>query len=218
MLNNGLYCIDSKNKLYNKLEGSTNIIMCFFRDLIFVFLGLPLVMYLLVDYSPVNGVYFYSYSDFYSLLIAFPYFVIACIYNVHLLFKYLSVSRSVIGVNNGNITVYQDHSFNQSGSSGMILGSLMNSNSKSLFGRAIGAAWMHKGVKTMTSHSTEDIKGTSVADILGNSYGEIEYTNCKLLSNKRKYFVFSGENGGKLKKFKVYKIYKNVDGSLMEVM
>lgn len=218
MLNNGLYYMDGNNKLYNKLESSSNIGLFVMRDLIFSLLGLPLVMYFLVDDSPINGVYFYSNSDYYAVVIGLSYFTIACLYNVHLFFQYLDVECSAVKVDGSDITIYQDKGFNQSGAMQMLAGSLIGDNSRSLLGRAVGMVTMNKGAKAMFSHSKEGNENSSVVDLLGPNYGKTKYTNCKLLSNKKKYFVFSGESDGKLKKFKVYKIYKNVDGSSMEVM
>lgn len=203
-MGNRVFNIAEDNKLYKNLESSRNKGVYFLRDFFLVGFGLPSVIYLLADKSPINGIYFYTSFD-YAILIAILYVVIAYIFNLYKFYKYLNVSNTFITKINDKIIIYQ----------------VIDMRNKGVFTELYGASLINK------SKSFLDSAAQSLSNEVMNELDLIEkpdifikniYTNCKFIKEKKKYYVFSGVSNGKLTKFKIYKIYENINQITMEAI
>lgn len=143
------------------------------------------------------------------------YIFLRIIFAIFDFFKFRKLQGTMIVKENNDITFVKELMFSNNASN-IILGSISYANSQSLLVKLASIGLYATGVKNVQKDLTEgDIKTIKeinrILDERDECYKYTDYKNCKLLKETKNYFKYIGEKNGVLTKFKIYKVYSNID-------
>lgn len=214
-MNKKFFLIDSNNKKIKWLSTSLYRIASIpIIDTIVLLLVVPIILFLLNELKVAN-LYEGGFLTSTYLYAVIAYVAISMSIAIFDLFKYISLTNTMIVKENDNITIVKGIN-RPSGGEGVYLGSILYNNSDSLAGRLASLGLYARGVAELQKKLAEEDSKTievinKIVDERSNNYKYTDYKNCKLLDETKKYYKYIGEKNGVSTKFKIYKVYSNID-------
>lgn len=214
-MNKKIFLIDNNNEKIKWLSTSlyrAGVIPII--DSVVLLLVVPTILFLLNELKVAN-LYEGGFFPFTYVYVVIAYVAISMAIAIFDLFKYISLTNRMIVKENDNITIVKG--FNRpSGGEGVYLGSILYNNSDSLVGSLASIGLYARGVAELQKKLTEEDSKTievinKIIDERSNNYKYTDYKNCKLLYETKKYYKYIGEKKGVSTKFKIYKVYSNID-------
>lgn len=183
-------------------------------DTIVLLLVIPTILFLLNELKVAN-LYVGSFVLIGYIYVVIAYIAITMAIAIFDLFKYTSLNNTMIVKENNNITIVKGLN-RTSGGEEAYLGSILYNNSDSLAGSLASMGLYARGVAELQRNLTEKDSKTieainKIIDERSKNYKYTDYKNCKLINETKNYYKYIGEKKGVLTKFKIYKVYSNID-------
>lgn len=210
-----VFFIDNDNKRVKWLSTAlSRILIIPMIDAIVLLFVVFTVMFLLDEFGDqklyIGGPNFIAY-----VWAVIAYIVVNMIIAVFDFIKFSSFNNTIIVKENNDITIVKGfHTLK--GTSKTAMGSVLYNNSNSLLLSlasiglyASGAIAAQKSLTKNESQTIEEIN--RILDDRNGNYKYKDYKNCKLINETKKYYKYIGERNGVTSKFKIYKVYSNID-------
>lgn len=217
-MNKKIFIIDNDNKKVKWLSTSLYRMALFpIIDTVVLLLIIPTILFLLNELKVVNlylgGTFLITY-----IYIVIAYIVISMAIAIFDLFKYISLNNTMVVKENDNITIVKGLNKTRGATSAtdVMAGSIFYNNSDSLLGMLASLGlYAHGTVELQKKLTEKDINKieliNKILDERSNSYKYTDYKNCRLLTETDKYYEYTGEKNGVSTKFKIYKVYSNIN-------
>ncbi len=214
-MNKKIFLIDTNNKRMKWLSTAWfRISIIPIIDVIVLLLVVSIIMFCLNEFGVVK-LYLGGTSYITYIWVVLSYIAISVIIAIFDFIKFNSLNNTMIVKDNNNITIVKGLNKIR-GASRTTLGSIFYNNSDSLLGNlasiglyASGAIEMQKSLTEDDSKTITEIK--KLLDERNDNYKYTDYKNCKLVNDTKKYYEYVGEKNGVSSKFKIYKVYSNIN-------
>ena len=214
-MNKKVFIIDNNNKKMKWLSTAwCRISIVPIIDAIVLLLLILTILFIVNEFTDAHlyfgGTYLIAYI--YTVI---AYIVISVIIAIIDFIKFNSLNNTMIVKENNNITVVKGLNLIK-GASSTIMGSIFYNNSDSLLSSlaslglyANGAIAMHQGLTEKDNKTLAEID--KILTERSNSYKYTDYKNCKLVNDTKNYYEYIGEKNGVSSKFRIYKVYSNIN-------
>lgn len=214
-MNKKILLIDNNNKKMKWLSTAWyRIALIPIVDVIVLLLVVSVILFYLNYYEVANlylgGTIFITY-----IWVVLAYITVSIIIAIFDFIKFNSLNNTMIVKENNNITIVKGLN-NIRGARNTTTGSIFYNNSDSLLGRLASIGLYTSGAVEMQKELTENDNKTieeinKILDRKSNNYKYTDYKNCRLVKETRNYYEYIGEKDGISSKFKIHKVYSNIN-------
>lgn len=214
-MNKKVFLIDVNNKKMKWLSTAwLRISIIPIIDVIVLLLVISTIMFCLNEFGVVK-LYMGGTSFIAYIWVVLAYVTISIVIAIFDFIKFNSLNNTMIVKENNNITIVKGLN-KLRGTSRTTMGSIFYNTSDSLLGSLASIGLYASGAIEMQKSLTENDSKT-IAEInkilyeRNDNYKYIDYKNCKLVNETKKYYEYVGEKNGVSSKFKIYKVYSNIN-------
>lgn len=214
-MNRRIFLIDNNSKKMKWLSTAWYRIAIIPIIDIIVLLGVfSAILFFLNEYKIANlylgGTSFVTY-----IWVVLVYIAVSVIIAIFDFIKFNSLNNTMVVKEDNNITIVKG--LNKiKGAASATMGSIFYNNSDTLLSSlaslglySIGAIEMQKSLTEYDNKTISEIN--KILNERNDNYKYTDYKNCKLVNETKNYYEYVGEKNGVSSKFKIHKVYSNIN-------
>lgn len=214
-MNKKIFLIDNNNKKMKWLSTAWYRIVIFpIIDAVVLLLVVSTIIFSLNEFGGVK-LYMGGPSYITYIWVVLTYIAINVIIAIFDFIKFNSLNNTMVVKENNNITIVKGLNKIRGASSTTMVPIFYN-NSDSLLGSLASLGLYSSGAIEMQKSLTENDSKTiaeinKILDERNANYKYTDYKNCKLVNETKNYYEYIGEKDGVSSKFKIHKVYSNIN-------
>lgn len=214
-MNKKIFLIDNNNKKMKWLSTAWyRIAIIPIIDVVVLLLVVSTILFVL-NYSGVLSLYLGGTSFITYIWVVLAYIAISVIIAIFDFIKFNSLNNTMLVKEGNNITIVKGLNKIR-GASITTMGSIFYNKSDSLLGSLASLGLYASGAiefqKSLTENDSKTIAEINkILDERNDNYKYTDYKNCKLVNETKKYYEYVGEKDGVSSKFKIHKVYSNIN-------